>query len=231
MNENQLFTNNAISLLQTSISANATFIEVQPGLGSLFPQPSLNEFFLITLEDIAAPLNREIIKISGVSNDTLMVAVDGRGYENTLARDWEANETLVDHRITAETMRQALLKQNNGGGQNGGIGVAYSPTTVASLTSEFVAEVDYTDTQRSNKFWASICQTDTGLVECFEVLSVIQGLLHLDNEQVTWTMSNRIGSKLSGSINLQLNVNSKKMLVSWANTDSTYNVVVSIVRI
>ena len=105
----QLFSNNAISLLHASLSTSDSALVLQPGQGALFPQPSApGEFFLVTLEDIASPSLREIIKISGRSGDTL--TIEARGVESTVVRNWAADDTLVDHRITAETIRQAFLQ-------------------------------------------------------------------------------------------------------------------------
>lgn len=104
----QLFSNNAISLLANNISSSSTEIYVLPGTGNTFPQPTNpGEFFLVTLEETAAPFEREIVKIVGRSGDTLFVGA--RGQEGTFPRNWEANDTLVDHRLTAETIRQAFL--------------------------------------------------------------------------------------------------------------------------
>lgn len=106
----QLFTNNAVSLLQAPLAVNGTSIQLQAGAGSAFPQPSApGEFFLITLESIANPLQREIIKIIARAGDTLIIDSNGRGQEDTVAQNW-STETLVDHRITAETIRQAFLQ-------------------------------------------------------------------------------------------------------------------------
>jgi hypothetical protein len=106
----QLFTNNAVSLLNAPLLANGASIQLQPGQGHLFPQPTLpGEFFLVTLESIANPLQREIIKIIARSGDTLIIDAAGRGQEDTVAENWSV-ETLVDHRITAETIRQAFLQ-------------------------------------------------------------------------------------------------------------------------
>lgn len=104
----QLFTNNAVALLDLTLTVGATTIQVQPGLGSLFPQPGPGDFFLVTLEDIQSPLDREIVCISGRSGDTLFVAPGGRGWEGSPILSWPAGETLVDHRVTAGTMDSAL---------------------------------------------------------------------------------------------------------------------------
>ena len=102
----QLFSNNAVSLLNASISATDTSLQVQPGLGSLFPQPSLpGEYFLVTLETLAAPFSREIIKVTGRSGDTFTFSLLDRAQEGTTAQAWTANDTLVDHRVTADTLK------------------------------------------------------------------------------------------------------------------------------
>jgi hypothetical protein len=106
----QLFTNNAISLLASPISASATTLTVMSGHGFLFPQPTgPNQYFLITLEDQAAT-TREIIRVNGRTGDTFTGIQ--RGQEGTPAVAWSASigaDTLVDHRVTAETMRLAML--------------------------------------------------------------------------------------------------------------------------
>lgn len=107
MSNGQLFTNNAIALLEQPISSSSNNIVVQATHGGLFPNPGPGEFFLITLEELANPLHREIVKISGRTGDVLHVAE--RGAEGTTARAWTAQETLVDHRITANTIKEAFL--------------------------------------------------------------------------------------------------------------------------
>lgn len=119
----QLFTNNAVALLQSPITDSGLVLQVQPGLGNSFPSPSAaGEFFLITLEDINSPSQREIIKVVGRTGDTLIIASGGRGQEGTNARFWPADDTLVDHRITAETIRQAFLQPVSTGGGGGTVG-------------------------------------------------------------------------------------------------------------
>lgn len=103
----QLFSNNAISLLQAGISSTDTVIQLQPGQGSLFPQPTqAGEFFLVTLETVDPPFIREIVRVTGRSGDTLTGCV--RGQEGTSPLVWSALSTLVDHRVTAQTMKDAL---------------------------------------------------------------------------------------------------------------------------
>lgn len=112
----QLFTNNAVSLLELPLNANGDTILLQPGAGAVFPEPiNLGEFFLVTLEDIANPTKREIIKIIGRTGDVLIVDPNGRGWEGTTPSYWAEHETLVDHRITAGTIEDAFLSPASGG--------------------------------------------------------------------------------------------------------------------
>lgn len=101
----QLFTNNAVSLLQAPIDSTSTLLHVLPEHGELFPTPQANEFFTITLEDQGA-LVQEIVHVTERIGDAFVVI---RGQEGTEARAWSAsqgNDTLVDHRLTALTLNR-----------------------------------------------------------------------------------------------------------------------------
>ena len=110
----QLFSNNAVSLLTAPITATSTSLTVIPGSGALYPQPTGDgsDYFLITLEDQSATV-REIIKVTARVGDTLYFSLADRGLEGTTARSWSCSsghDTLVDHRITAETLTRAMQK-------------------------------------------------------------------------------------------------------------------------
>jgi len=111
---NQLFTNNAVSLLALPITDTDTSLQVIPGHGALYPMPTGDgsDYFLITLEDQSATV-REIIKVTIRVGDTLFFNLSDRGLEGTTVRSWTASaglDTLVDHRITAETLTRAMEK-------------------------------------------------------------------------------------------------------------------------
>ena len=130
--DTQLFTNNAVALLATPISAGAASLTVMAGLGSLYPSPAAaGEYFLVTLEDQAGTV-REIIRVNGRTDDTFTGLV--RGQEGTTAQAWSASlgsDTLVDHRVTAETMRLAMLLPEGGpAGADGAQGPAGTSITV-----------------------------------------------------------------------------------------------------
>jgi len=148
----QLFTNNAVSLLATPITAAATSLTVMTGYGAQFPQPATaTEYFLVTLEDQAAA-TREIIRVNGRSGDTFTGLV--RGYEGTTPLPWAAalgNDTLVDHRVTAGTMRLAMqlpvAGPASGSGGISGIAVQSAGVSagVAATTLNFTGAVTVVD--------------------------------------------------------------------------------------
>lgn len=109
MSSLQLFSNNAVSLLASPLSIGATSLTVMSGHGAMFPQPSApGEFFLVTLEDQNSTI-REIIRVTARAGDTFSGIL--RAQEGTIPRAWGAtigNDTLVDHRITADTMKRAM---------------------------------------------------------------------------------------------------------------------------
>jgi hypothetical protein len=133
----QLFSNNGVSLLNADLTAYDLTITLQPGTGQHFPRPlSPGEFFLVTLEDLASPSIREIIKITGRTGDILFIDPLGRGYEQTITRHWVANDTLVDHRVTAETMRQAFLHPEPSGSSANPLITADENNTLTSSTAK-----------------------------------------------------------------------------------------------
>jgi hypothetical protein len=103
----QLYTNNALSLLENSLTSSGLEIHVIPGDGVLYPQPTNpGDFFLVTLEDPHNAGQTEIVKIIQRIDDTLYIdPLVGRGFDDTTARAW-APDVLVDHRITAYTLRK-----------------------------------------------------------------------------------------------------------------------------
>lgn len=105
----QLFSNNAVSLLTSPISASALSLSVIAGTGNLYPNPGVDEYFLVTLENQAGTA-REIISIVGRSGDTFTIGQ--RGLEGTTPQAWAAslgNDTIVDHRLTAATIAELAI--------------------------------------------------------------------------------------------------------------------------
>lgn len=166
----QLFTNNAISLLENSISALDLNITVMNGSGNLYPQPvNSDDFFLVTLEDSPATRN-EIVKIIGRTGDVLHVDPAGRGWEGSIAEAWPTG-VLVDHRITAGTLARFLTSQNVTT-PDAGPQVVYSTTTgnVDIFTTSAI--------NRTCKWLVSIIDNANNKVSMMEILAVSRGPLH-----------------------------------------------------
>lgn len=210
----QLFSNNAVSLLAAPISAADVTLTVLPGYGQLFPQPTANQYFLVTLEDQASTI-REIIKVTGRSGDTFTGII--RAQEGTIARSWSAssgNDTLVDHRLTAETMRSAMSLPE----------VPWffgeeTPTVISSGANGVISSISYSSSNRSFKFFITLLNNDD--VETFEVTAAINGNLSLNAEVASWIRYGRTGVKLLGQLSIDLNVSTKTMSVFWQNNEAT----------
>ena len=97
-----LFTNNATTNLASSITSGATSLTVLTGTGSLFPNPTAPDYFIITLIGISgSPI--EIVKCTSRSGDTLTIV---RAQEGTTASAFTGGDQ-VQLRITAAEMNGA----------------------------------------------------------------------------------------------------------------------------
>lgn len=213
----QLFTNNAVALLQNSVAATDLVIQVQPGLGSLFPQPTnAGEWFLITLETISAPLQREIIKIIGRAGDTLIVDPVGRGWESTTPATWVAGETLVDHRVTAGTLRCfQQAKSSNFGDTTLGLAVDVGDTESANA-------LDITGSNKSCK-WVVTIETADDRICMIEILAVYKP------GSPIWNRYSKIGDNVSVAFDV-LDATTE-MILSISNTDSSDFTKVDVMRL
>lgn len=225
MADRQLFTNNAAALLASPISDSSTALSVMAGYGSLFPQPiEAGDYFLVTLENETATA-REIVRVTGRTGDTFTGLV--RGQEGTTPQAWSAtagSDTLVDHRVTAETMRLAMELPELGG-------VTVPSVTVPATTTGITTNVTYSDTERMHKFWVQMYDPVSGNAQAFEIYTVIRGLLSTNTEYVTYNQTNRIGTHFNGDISVQLDTTNKVLSLEWINNDPTINVVVTVTRI
>lgn len=100
----QLFSNNAVAYLNSSITNSTTTITLQSGQGTKFPDiTNSTDYFLLTLYQLVNGIeqNHEIIKVTAKVGDTLTVQ---RGQEGTTARPW-ASSSPLECRVTANSMR------------------------------------------------------------------------------------------------------------------------------
>lgn len=213
----QLFTNNAVALLQTSIAPTDLVIQVQPGLGSLFPQPAnAGEWFLITLETISSPFQREIVKVIGRSGDTFIVDPAGRGWESTTPQSWVAAKTLVDHRVTAGTLRCfQSVSSSNFGDNTHGLEIDVGDTENAS-------SLNVTGMNKSCK-WVVTVQTADDRICMIEILAVYKP------GSPIWNRYSKIGDTVS--VGFDVVDATTEMILTISNTDTSYFTKVDVMRL
>jgi hypothetical protein len=97
-----LFTNNASTTLASSITNVSTSLTVALGAGALFPNPTLPDYFLVTLQGVSGtPI--EIVKCTARSTDVLTIV---RAQEGTTASGFSGGDK-VELRVTAGQMTGA----------------------------------------------------------------------------------------------------------------------------
>jgi hypothetical protein len=97
-----LWKNDASSTIAGALTTTSTTINLQPGTGALFPNPTGGDYFLGTLYDAATKTITEIVKCTARNIDTLTVV---RGQEGTPLGTWNAGD-LFANIITAGTLAQ-----------------------------------------------------------------------------------------------------------------------------
>lgn len=230
----QLFTNNAVSLLTAPISASGTSLNVMSGLGALYPQPSGtgDDYFLITLEDQAATV-REIIKVTNRVGDTLFFTLADRGLEGTTARAWTVAagaDTLVDHRVTAETMTRAMSLPQSLAGSSWINGENTLNTDIPSGMQLPISLAVYSNINRTFKFIVTIVRQAVHTSRAFEVMLTISGDLTLNAEVVDATQYATVGPKLQGELFALVDPLSKTLSLEWLNSEAD-TVTVQVTRI
>lgn len=100
----QLFSNNATSLLASSLTNVATSLSVTSGHGARFPTITGSDFFLATLCQMSGvdEVNFEIVKVTARSTDTFTIV---RAQESTTALSYNAGDK-VELRLTKGTMER-----------------------------------------------------------------------------------------------------------------------------
>lgn len=88
-----LFANNAQTTLAGPIASTAVSVNVAAGTGSEFPSPGSGQYFVMTFNDQATKLLREIVWVTARSGDTLTIL---RGQEGTTAAAWLANDIAAN---------------------------------------------------------------------------------------------------------------------------------------
>lgn len=86
----QRFANQASTLLATTLTDDALSLTVRLGDGSLFPNPTAGDWFLLTIQGNS--LEFEIVKVTARSGDVMTIE---RAQEGTLALEWPADTPAV----------------------------------------------------------------------------------------------------------------------------------------
>ena len=88
-----LFANNASSSLAGPISNTDTVLNLASGTGALFPNPSADQQFAMTLNDASTGLLTEIVYCTERVGDTCTVV---RAQEGTVAQNWLAGDLIAN---------------------------------------------------------------------------------------------------------------------------------------
>lgn len=82
---------------------------VEAGTGALFPTLGVSDYFYGIFKDASG--NREIVKITGRSGDSMTIATGGRGIDGTTARAWSAGDYFVAG-LTNIALEETLASPN-----------------------------------------------------------------------------------------------------------------------
>jgi hypothetical protein len=146
MANKQLFANDALTTLGSSLSSGATTMTVSTGTGALYPSPnpSLGQFFLMTLwaAGSATLSPNEIVAVTNRSGDTMIIV---RAQEGTTALAWSAGDnaqnlntagTMANLAQQVDVQQQAGNEATEGGSANAGtITLSPAPVSLAALTA------------------------------------------------------------------------------------------------
>ena len=103
------FTNNAATLLASSITSIATSLTVSTATGSLFPTLAGGQYFYCTLTNAAATVI-EIVKVTARSTDTFTIV---RAQDGTTASAFSAGEKVELRLVAAELQNFPQLDSTN----------------------------------------------------------------------------------------------------------------------
>jgi len=95
-----LFTNNASTVLARAITPTDTILQLTAGTGQYFPQPTLGNYFMLTLVQVNNPEVAEIVQCTSRTGDYLTVV---RGQEGTQPQIFNISDN-VELRITASSL-------------------------------------------------------------------------------------------------------------------------------
>jgi hypothetical protein len=150
-----LFANDAISTVAGSITSVSLSVNLAAGTGVLFPNPSGGDYFLATFIDAATGTQKEIVKVTAKSGDTVTIV---RAQEGTTAEAWNAGD-LFRNQLTAGTMQNMFQK-----GDINNTSIIYFGVDTGSVNSMVVSSVspDVSALAEGMVFLVRAANTNTG---------------------------------------------------------------------
>lgn len=207
----QLFANNAISRLASAVSPISMTIYVDPARANLFPDPqNIDDYFLITLDDIDDVDNFEIVKISHRLGNQLFVAE--RGFEGTVPKTWTIESTLVDHRITAGTLQSFLPA------------VRRPHTNIPAGTTIVIDAFQPSSENLSQKWQVTLQSPDLDKYQFFEINAIY---LQTAND-VKFTVFGVVGNSFNVDVDIVLQGGYIKLIIQ---NDEPASIVANVIRI
>lgn len=133
----ELYSNNAVTTLAGAISNVSVTVQLAPGSGALFPNPSSGQFFRMTLTDALTGLIREITYCTARSGDVCTVT---RGQEGTTANAYLAGDSADNYNTAgamanlgqAQQIQQNLFNYAADTGTANSYIVTLSPTSLST---------------------------------------------------------------------------------------------------
>jgi hypothetical protein len=135
-----LYTNNAASALAFGITNTQTTIQVQDGMGALFPNPTGGDYFYITVTSVSVGSSYEIMQCTARAGDVFTVV---RGAEGTSPQFFNLGDN-VQLRITAAGMNFAVgsgVDASNVAYNEGSTGAV--TTTVQAKLQQYISVKDF----------------------------------------------------------------------------------------
>lgn len=109
----QLYTNNAETVLNGSLSSASTTITLSAGSGSAFPSVTSSDYFVGTIYELngsGLEINHEIVKVTARVADSLTVV---RAFDNTTARKYPDNTTNNPSQVVYFSLRWTAYAAGN----------------------------------------------------------------------------------------------------------------------
>jgi hypothetical protein len=215
-----LFTNNASTVLARAITPTDTILQLTAGTGQYFPQPTIGDYFMLTLVQVNNPEVSEIVECIERVGDVLTVV---RGQEGTAPQIFNISDS-VELRITAGSLNLFAIGGGGGGSASGTSVADFTATqnqTVFTLPwsytqgidnlaifingSKQVVNVNYTEST-STSFTMAAGLNAGDIVQAIYNLPLAGGVISSSNvtynEQATGAVNRTVQSKLQESVSV-----------------------------